>query len=319
MAADGVVIEVGLNENRTRAENRHVPYTPEEIAAAARSCLDAGASIVHFHGRRGPEARPALSDPGPNLEAQRRITETTPLIAYPSYGSEVRVLDYYDIGTPAPERYAHYVAGVRAGVRFEVAPVDLGVLDVNARFDPAQGLVPSTGLLMNTGVDQHWILDFCTANGLKPHFTVFDTAHLQNLLNLSLWQRLGEPPTVVKIFLAGANANPRTLLFFRDRLHELLADRDLLWLPLVYGTNQLPLCTLSLSLGGHARIGIGDHPYRERGEPSSAELVEQVVTIARALGREPLGPEQTRERMGLAPLSARAGRPNAAGLAARTS
>jgi len=302
MSGDGVVIEVGLNENRRRGENRHVPLTPEELAQAARECADAGASIVHFHGRTGPDAHPALSDPGPNVEALRQITESTALIAYPSYGSEVRVLDYYDIGTPAPERYAHIVAAVEAEIRVEVAPVDLGSFDVNGRFEPGKGLIPSTGMLMNSGRDQEWILDFCAGHGIKPHFTIFDTAHLMNLLNLSLWQRLGEPPIVVKLFLAGLNATPRTLLFFFDRLKEILPSTDLLWMPLVYGVDQFPLCTLALSLGGHIRIGIGDHPYRERGEPTSAALVEQMVTVARAMGREPLSPAQTRERMALPPL-----------------
>lgn len=301
MAGDGVIIEVGLNENRSRSENRNVPRTPDELAEAARACADAGASIVHFHGRTGPEAKPALSEPEPNLAALRAITEATTLIAYPSYGSEVRVLGYYDIGTPAPERYAHFRAAVEAGLRLEVAPVDLGSFDVNARFEPGRGLVPSTGMLLNTGRDQHWMLDFCSEHGIKPHFTLFDTAHLMNLLNLSLWKRLGEPPTVVKLFLAGLNATPRTLLFFHDRLQELLPGGDLLWMPLVYGVDQFPLCTLSLALGGHVRIGIGDHPYRERGEPTSARLVEQIVGVARAMGREPLSPAETRQRMGLRP------------------
>ena len=303
MSADGVVIEVGLNENRTKEENRKLPLTAVELADSARACADAGASIVHFHGRSGPDSTPALSDPICNVEALRRITDSTSLIAYPSYGSELRVLDYYDIGAPAPQRYAHFQAAVEAGVRVEIAPVDLGSFDVNARIDHGAGLVPSTGMLLNTGHDQTWILDFCATHHIKPHFTAFDTVHLMNLMNLRHWERLGEPPTVVKVFLAGLNASPRTLLFFHDRLQELLAGHDWMWMPLVYGMDQFPLCTLSLALGGHVRIGIGDYPYRERGEPTSAELVEQIVRVARAMGREPLTPEETRKRMGLAPLA----------------
>ena len=50
-STDRVIIEVGLNENQSRLQNRHVPYSPSEIADAARSCYDAGASIVHYHGQ----------------------------------------------------------------------------------------------------------------------------------------------------------------------------------------------------------------------------------------------------------------------------
>ena len=298
--ADSIIIEVGLNENRPRSENCNVPYTPAEIAADAQRCYEAGASIVHYHGRAGGEGAPALSDPELNIATQRLITGSTPLLAYPSYGSEVRVLDYYDIGTPAAQRYSHIVRGIEAGVRFEIAPVDLGAFDVNARWDAdARKLVPSTGLLMNSGRDHEWILDFCRRHALEPHYTVFDTAHFQNLANLSHWGWLGEPPTVVKLFLAGANATAKTMLFFLERLRDSIPNQELLWIPLVYGADQFPLCTLAASLGGHVRVGIGDHAYGERGEPSNAELVEQMTTVVRALGREPATPDQARSLMGI--------------------
>ncbi len=300
--SDRVVIEVGLNENQQRHANRHVPYTAVELAADARRCHDAGAAIVHYHGRRGPDGEPALSDAAANLEAQRRITDAAPLIAYPSYGSEVRVLDYYDIGTPAPERYSHVVACVEAGLRCEVAPVDLGAFDSNAAFDPASGrLVPSTGLLMNTGTDQRWALELCRRRGLKPFFTAFDTVHLQNLRNLVDWGWAGAPPFVLKVFLVGASATPETMLFHRGRWRELFPEAEICWSPLVYGTSQLPLCALALSLGGHVRMGIGDHHYRELGEPTNAALVEQIVAVARALGREPATPDEARALMGIRP------------------
>ena len=300
-SSDKVIIEVGLNENQDRQANRHLPYSPAEIASAAQSCYDAGASIVHYHGRRGKAGEPALSDPELNAEIQRRISESTPLIAYPSYGSQVRVLDYYDIGTPAPQRYAHIVAAVEAGVRFEVIPVDLGVLDINAGWDAEkQQLIPSTGLLMNTGRDHEWILDFCRRHTIKPHFTVFDTANVQNLANIVHWKWVDDEALVVKLFLIGANATPKMVLFYQERLRDVLPGLDLIWMPLVYATNQLPICAVSISLGGHARVGIGDHAYRERGEPTNAELVEQIVTIARALGRDPASPDEARRQMGIA-------------------
>jgi uncharacterized protein (DUF849 family) len=49
--ADKVIIEVGINEGQLRSANPNVPYSPEEIAADGRRCLDAGASVIHYHGR----------------------------------------------------------------------------------------------------------------------------------------------------------------------------------------------------------------------------------------------------------------------------
>ncbi len=296
---DKVIIEVGLNENQDRSANRHVPYTAGELADTAGRCYDAGASIVHFHGRLESGA-PALSDAALNLEAQRAITEAAPVITYPSYGSETRVLDYYDIGTPAPQRFAHLSAIAESGTRLEVAPVDLGTFDSNVRWDAAAAqLVPSTGMLMNTGEDQRWILEFCDRNGIKPHFTTFDTNHLQNLRNLVDWGWTGTSPLFVKLFLAGVSAQPAVLLFYREQMRELFSDTPMLWMPLVYGSDQFPLCTLALALGGHVRVGIGDYHYRDRNEPTNASLVERIVTISRAFGREPATPDETRALTGI--------------------
>jgi uncharacterized protein (DUF849 family) len=297
-----VVIEVGLNENQSRAANRRVPYCAEELAQEARRCEDAGAAIVHYHGRRGPSGEPALSDPEPNLAAQAAIAKASSVIAYPSYGEEANALDWYQLGVPAPQRYRHLRAGVEAGVRFEIAPVDLGALDANAAWDAqVQKLVPSRGALLNSGEDQRFMLEFCRAHAIRPQFTSFDTLHLSSLRNLIDWGWAGPEPLVLKLFLVGASATPSTLLFYRERMRELFAGVELLWTPLVYGTDQFPLAALSLALGGHVRVGIGDHHYRERGEPGNAELVEALVAIARAFGREPATPAQTRELLGLAP------------------
>ena len=60
----------------------------------------------------------------------------------------------------------------------------------------------------------------------------------------------------------------------------------------------IPHGTLALSCG--PRVGIGDHAYRERGERSNAESVEDVVAVARTQGREPAshpeGDRHERER-----------------------
>jgi uncharacterized protein (DUF849 family) len=302
-----VIIEVGLNENQLRAANRNVPYSADELAQDARRCADAGAAIVHYHGR-GKAGEPALSDPDPNVEVQRAIGKAAGVIAYPSYGEEVRVLEHYSIGTPAPERYRHLRAGVASGVRFEIAPVDLGAFDTNAAWDAAAGrLVPSAGALLNTGADQQWMLEFCRTARLKPQFTTFDTLHLQSLRNVIDWGWAGPGPAFVKLFLAGASATPATLVFYRERMRDLFAGIELLWTPLVYGTDQFPLAALSLALGGHVRVGIGDHAYRERGEPTNAALVEAIVSVARAFGREPATPDEARALLGMAPRTAGAG------------
>jgi uncharacterized protein (DUF849 family) len=54
-----VLIEVALNGGRTRAEHPHVPCSPEEMAAAAKEAVAAGAGAAHFH-VRGADERESL-------------------------------------------------------------------------------------------------------------------------------------------------------------------------------------------------------------------------------------------------------------------
>ena len=53
-----MMIEAAINELASKNHNPNVPYGPEEIAKDALACIEAGATIVHFHARgRGPPAR----------------------------------------------------------------------------------------------------------------------------------------------------------------------------------------------------------------------------------------------------------------------
>ena len=45
----GVIIEAAINGATKKAANPNVPITPEEIAADALACIDAGASVIHCH------------------------------------------------------------------------------------------------------------------------------------------------------------------------------------------------------------------------------------------------------------------------------
>src|SRR5271155_9091 len=54
-----MLIEVALNGGRTRAEHPLVPCSPEEMAAAAKEAVAAGAGAAHFH-VRGADGRESL-------------------------------------------------------------------------------------------------------------------------------------------------------------------------------------------------------------------------------------------------------------------
>lgn len=76
---------------------------------------------------------------------------------------------------------------------------------------------------------------------------------------------------------------------------------------------QWKILSMAIGLGGHVRVGWEDNPYLPDGSPAreNAELVENVVRIARAMGREIASPEEARRIIGVrehyaAPTPARA-------------
>jgi uncharacterized protein (DUF849 family) len=70
------MLQVALNGGRTSGEHPRIPRTPDELAAAARSSVEAGARALHLHpydpdGRQTVEAEPCAA-------AIRRVREECP-------------------------------------------------------------------------------------------------------------------------------------------------------------------------------------------------------------------------------------------------
>ena len=66
------------------------------------------------------------------------------------------------------------------------------------------------------------------------------------------------------------------------------------------GKHQIPMCTASLILGGHARVGLEDSLYVSKGvlARSSAEQVAKIVRIADELGIDAATPDEARQILG---------------------
>ena len=311
-----VVIEVGLNENQDRAANPRVPYSAEELAAEARRCSDAGAAVVHYHARRGAEGTPALSDPELNLAAQRAIAKAAPLIAYPSYAEEVRVLDWYELGTPAPERYRHIRAGIEAGVRWEIAPVDLGAFDTNAAWDArAARQVPSRGVLLNTGEDQRWMLELCRAHSIRPQFTAFDTNHLQSLRNVLDWGWVASRSDRAEALPGRCVREPGGAgVLSRASARDVRGRRAAVDAARLRHRPVPARGALARVRGARARGHRRSRLPRARRAAAAPSWSSRSSLVARAFGREPASADEARALMGLEPTArARDGAPPARG------
>jgi uncharacterized protein (DUF849 family) len=130
------------------------------------------------------------------------------------------------------------------------------------------------------------------ANGVQPHFMLL---HVHQLETVELLIRSGlyTGPLILNyaaIGGGGAGHNPADLIEFARRT----PDGAVLTIESTM-RSVIPMCTIAIALGLHVRVGVEDNLWRRKGERmTSVQQVEQMVRIARELGRDVATGEQAR-------------------------
>jgi uncharacterized protein (DUF849 family) len=255
----------------TKADNPHLPTTPEEIAAAAEAASRAGAAIVHVH-LRDAEGRPTA-----DLDVAQRtvelIRERTDALVQLSTG----------VGLTVPFEEREQIVEARP----EMATLNvcsMSFADGEFRNPPA-GVRRLAARMRELGV--------------KPEIEVYDTGHLDAALALFA-DGLLEGPLQFSIVLGvrgGAAATPENLVAMVSRL-----PADAVWQVIGIGRGNLAMTAMGLAMGGNARTGMEDTLMLRRGEPatSNAALVERLAAVARAIERPPAAVSRARQLLALA-------------------
>ncbi|OAT80670.1 3-keto-5-aminohexanoate cleavage protein [Desulfotomaculum copahuensis] len=256
----------------TRREQPYLPVTPEEIAKEAVAAREAGAAIIHLHVR--DEAGKPTQDVNTFARVMELIKSQTDLIIQVSTGGAV--------GMTAEERLQPLA------LKPEMASLTGGTCNFGDEvfYNPPPLLEAFARRMLESGV--------------KPEIEVFEAGMIQNALAL-VKKGLLKPPLHFDFVLGvpgAAPATPRQLLYLAESL-----PAGATWSVAGVGRHQLPLATLAIILGGHARVGFEDNIYYRKGElaQSNARLVARVVRLAGELGRPPAAPDEARRILGLAP------------------
>ena len=133
--------------------------------------------------------------------------------------------------------------------------------------------------------------------GIVPEWEVFDFGMLDYAAYLRGHGLLGDPVYVNLLLgsLGTRAATPFNLALMVERL-----PAGATWAATGIGRFQLAMNRLAIAMGGHVRVGLEDNIWfdDERTElATNARLVERLVRIARAMGREPASPDQVRGRL----------------------
>jgi 3-keto-5-aminohexanoate cleavage enzyme len=283
-----VVIEVRCNEYTMRDRNRHVPWSPDEIAADAAACREAGASIVHFHAR-DPETGAIRGDTETYAEVIKTVRRSSDVLLNPTLGAST-------IADPAV-RVAHIPElGKDPATRPDFAPVDLGSFNVDP-FDWDTKTFRTEEVVYRTSVGglRHEI-DAITSSGVAVQSVLWNVGSAR-CLGAFLAMGVLPAPAFAQVTLSDSmlSTHPGTVRGMQALVEFLPGTHDVHWAVSCFGGNLLRLVTAAVDAGGHVSIGLGDYAYPELGEPTNAQVVAEVVHMVRAIGREPATPDEVRE------------------------
>jgi uncharacterized protein (DUF849 family) len=122
------------------------------------------------------------------------------------------------------------------------------------------------------------------AKGIQPHFMLGSIHQLETVERLIRSGLYTGPLVLNHMALGGgyAGRNPADMLEFVRRC----PDGAVLTIESFMRT-VIPVCTIAIALGLHVRVGVEDNLWRRKGERmTTVEQVEQMVRIARELGRD---------------------------------
>jgi len=259
----------------TREQNPHVPFTPEEIANEARRCRDAGASVIHLHARHD-DGR-ATQDRDRFKATIDAIRATTDVIVQVSTGGAV--------GMPIDERCQPLLLRPAP----DMATLNCGTINFG------------NDVFVNSRKEIRDVAQRINESGSMPECELYEVGHLDEALALHKENRLS-PPLHVQFVLGipGAmGARESTLRFLVSELES--ANVPHTWGVAAVGRFQRPMTELAVRMGGHARVGLEDNIYLDKGVLSegSAPLVERLANYAEEQGRKVADPKVARELLGL--------------------
>ena len=274
----------------TREQCPYLPYTPEEIGEEARRAHEAGAAVVHIHGREPESGGPTWS-----VDIYRRIRDEvrarSPILINFSTGG-------FNMGVEGEAAKRERLAYVPA-TRPELAALNMGSMNY-AKYSAGRKAFVFDLVFPNPFGDILLAAEAMRQGGVKPELECFDLGHVANAEPLVQMGALRRPLqySFVLGVLGGAPPSAETLAAMARSIGS--ADT---WEVIGIGRAQWKLVGAALALGGNIRVGLEDNFYLDAAGTQMARgngpLVEKAVRMARDVGREPMSPAEARAALSL--------------------
>jgi len=283
----------------TPSMSPYLPVTPEELIEEAVRVHEAGAAVAHLH-VRDPETGLPNADQAIFRKIAEEVKRRCDIVLCFTTGGK--------LGESAENRVR-----VASNLRPELTSLNAGSLNFalfhiteNVRewkYDWEKPYLEGTEdfIFPNTFKTMRQYLEIIHANGAKPEFEIYDVGMINNLAFL-IRKGIARQPVYLQFvmgILGGIPATLENLVFLVNTARTQIKDFE--FSVCAAGRHQIPMCTGSLLLGGHARVGLEDSLYIEKGvlAKSSADQVRKIVKIAGELGIQPASPQEARQILGL--------------------
>lgn len=287
---DKVVITCALNGVLTDPKTHPVPYTPEQMAEEAREAQQEGAAIAHIHLREQSHGR----FPSWDAELAQRVVSAIREAAPGMLINLTTGVVGEDISGPL---------GILKACAPEMAAMNSGTLNyLKVKRDGSWAWPP---ILFDNPVEKiEKYLEVMGEEGIVPECECFDVGIARSVGMFVKNGILKGPYTVslVQGVASGMPARSDLLPIVVDELERGTEGGQSWWQSIVIGRAEVwEVHRKTAELGGMMRTGLEDTFYLESGEKVSrnAQLIAELVRVAREAGREPASADEVRAALGL--------------------
>jgi 3-keto-5-aminohexanoate cleavage enzyme len=278
----------GILANREQCP--YLPYTPQEIGEEARRAYEAGAAVVHIHGREPLSGSPTW-EAATYCAIAEEVRQRSPIILNFSTGG-------FNMAVENESEKKERLSYVQKS-RPEMAALNMGSMNY-AKYSVTRKTFIFDMVFPNPFGDILLAAQAMREGGVKPELECFDLGHVANAEPLLAMGALKRPLqySFVLGVLGGAAPSAETLASMARSLHPLDT-----WELIGIGRAQWRLVGAALALGGNVRVGLEDNFYLDAAGTEMAKgngpLVEKAVRMARDVGRTPLSPDEARAALSL--------------------
>ena len=291
-----VIVTAAINGSvHTPTMSPYLPITPQQIADEAVRVYETGGAIAHIH-VRNPENGMPVSDPELFREVAVKVKSRCNIVLCFTTGGtpEMSVVERAKVVSALKPELASFNAG---SLNFGIFPIAEGLEDFKYDWEKPFLEGSEDGIFPNTFKTLREYSQLFAENETKPELEVYDTGMINNLAFLIQRGYIKRPLHLQFVLgiLGGIPASTNNLVFLHRTAKEVIGDFT--WSVCAAGRHQFPMCTISMIMGGHVRVGMEDNLYLSKGvlAKSNAEHVEKIIRIARELGNEPATPDGARE------------------------